>query len=97
MTEAPLINTNHQRLKEMISHLTPKGAVVPYNLFIDSNNNFWVSSKGGLFKINANGSEVLFESKNLFPKKIAPYTQVIYYNEKVYLNYFFNDYLDYLC
>lgn len=83
MSEADSKTSNHQRLNEMLIHLTPKEAVVPYNLCIDSNDNYWISSKGGLFKLSSDGLTVLYENKNMFPKKIAPYTQVIYKEEKV--------------
>ncbi|KAI1719478.1 putative 36.0 kDa protein C45G9.5 in chromosome III [Ditylenchus destructor] len=83
MTEKPSNTANHQRLKEMMCHLTPKGAVIPYNICYDSNDELWVASKGGLFKMDDDASKVLFESKNEFPKKIAPYTQVIHHNGKI--------------
>uniref|UniRef100_A0A915D875 Uncharacterized protein n=1 Tax=Ditylenchus dipsaci TaxID=166011 RepID=A0A915D875_9BILA len=83
MTESASKTSNHQRLKEMMCHLTPKGAVIPYNLCYDSTGQLWVSSKGGLFKLDESASNVLFERKNMFPKKIAPYTQVVHYEGKI--------------
>ena len=83
MTEKPSKTSNHQRLKEMMCHLTPEKAVVPYNVCFDNSNNLWVSSKGGLFKFDSTGSRVLFHLKNDFPKKMAPYPQIIVHQEKV--------------
>lgn len=85
MTEAPSKTSNHQRLNEMMVHLTPKGALIPYNLCFDPSGCIWVASKGGLFKLNSDGKEVLFQYKNEFPKKMAPYCQVKHHNDKVSL------------
>ena len=85
MTEAPSKTSNHQRLNEMMCHLTPKGAIIPYNLCFDPSGCIWVASKGGLFKLDSEGKQVLFEKKNNFPKKMAAYCQVVCHNEKVYL------------
>ncbi|KAI6242012.1 hypothetical protein M3Y99_00278100 [Aphelenchoides fujianensis] len=81
MTEKPSDTSNHQRLDEMLVHLTPKGAVIPYSCCFDSQGDLWVASKGGLFKFHDRA--VAFEMKNAFPKKIAPYCQVIHHNDKV--------------
>lgn len=78
MAEPPSNTANHQRLKEMMVHLTPKEAVIPYTLCTDCEENIWVASKGGLFKLDRTGQTILFERKNPFPKKMAPYTQVLY-------------------
>ena len=83
MTEPPSKTSNHQRLNEMMAHLTPKGAVIPYSLAFDSDNCIWIASKGGLFKLNPAGDKVLVEIKNIFPKKYAPYCQVIVHENKV--------------
>jgi hypothetical protein len=83
MTEAPSKTSNHQRLSEMLSHLTPKGAVIPYTLCFDAAQNIWVSSKGGLFKMDKTGEKVLHERKNPFPKKISAYCQVVAYDNKI--------------
>lgn len=83
MTEPQSKTSNHQRLEEMLFHLTPNGAVIPYSLCMDDDNNIWVSAKGGLFKLDETASKILFQRKNAFPKKIGPYTQVIHFNKKV--------------
>jgi hypothetical protein len=83
MTEPPSKTSNHQRLNEMMAHLTPKGATIPYNLSFDSENCIWIASKGGLFKLNPEGDKVMVEKKNIFPKKYAPYCQVIVHGNKV--------------
>uniref|UniRef100_A0A1I8A8S1 SGL domain-containing protein n=1 Tax=Steinernema glaseri TaxID=37863 RepID=A0A1I8A8S1_9BILA len=83
MTEKPSDTSNHQRLKEMFLHLTPQGAVIPYGICMDSNEHIWVASKGGLFKFDAKEKKVLFERKNPFPKKMAPYCQVLYHDNKI--------------
>uniref|UniRef100_A0A7E4WDK0 SGL domain-containing protein n=1 Tax=Panagrellus redivivus TaxID=6233 RepID=A0A7E4WDK0_PANRE len=83
MTEAPSNTSNHQRVNEMLSHLTPKGALIPYNLTFDESGALWVASKGGLYKISSDGKNVLFESKNAFHKKMAPYCQVLNYQDKI--------------
>lgn len=90
MTEPPSKTSNHQRLNEMMCHLTPKGALIPYNLCFDPSGCIWVASKGGLFKLDSEGKEVLFEKKNIFPKKMAAYCQVVCHNEKVSLRSLFH-------
>ncbi|VDK25683.1 unnamed protein product, partial [Anisakis simplex] len=82
MTENLSNTSNHQRLDEMFIHLTPKGATVPYSLCVDSERNVWVASKGGLFKFDSTGKNLLFERRNPFPKKISPYCQVLYCDGK---------------
>ena len=49
----------------------------------DLENNIWVASKGGLFKFDPAGKELLFCLRNDFPKKVAPYTQVLLHKTKV--------------
>lgn len=83
MTEKPSNTSNHQRLEEMMAHLTPKGAVIPYSVCFDAAQNIWVGSKGGLFKLDKLGEKVLFERRNPFPKKINAYTQVAAFENKV--------------
>lgn len=83
MTEQLSKTSNNLRLNEMMCHLTPRGAVIPYNICVDLHENIWVATKGGLFKFDKNGKEILFERKNTFPKKIAPYCQVICFKDKV--------------
>uniref|UniRef100_A0A9J2PB77 Uncharacterized protein n=1 Tax=Ascaris lumbricoides TaxID=6252 RepID=A0A9J2PB77_ASCLU len=87
MTEKPSNTSNHQRLDEMFIHLSPRGATIPYSLCIDRDNNVWVASKGGLFKFDTDGKNVLFERRNPFPKKISPYCQVLHYDGKVIYAY----------
>ncbi|KHN74471.1 Uncharacterized protein C45G9.5 [Toxocara canis] len=53
------------------------------NLCLDRENNVWVAAKGGLFKFDADGKNLLFERKNPFPKKISPYCQVLHYDGKI--------------
>ncbi|KAK0410422.1 hypothetical protein QR680_005123 [Steinernema hermaphroditum] len=83
MTEKPSDTSNHQRLREMYLHLTPQGAVIPYGICIDCNDHIWVASKGGLFKFDVDEKKLLFERKNPFPKKMAPYCQVLYHDNKI--------------
>lgn len=83
MTEKPSRTSNHQRLNEMMCHLTPHKAVIPYNVCFDSDDNIWVASKGGLFKFDRSGGKLLFERKNAFPKKMAPYSQVLVYKTQI--------------
>ncbi|VDK27952.1 unnamed protein product, partial [Anisakis simplex] len=87
MTENLSNTSNHQRLDEMFIHLTPKGATVPYSLCVDSERNVWVASKGGLFKFDSTGKNLLFERRNPFPKKISPYCQVLYCDGKILYAY----------
>uniref|UniRef100_A0A0K0EUW8 Non-specific serine/threonine protein kinase n=1 Tax=Strongyloides venezuelensis TaxID=75913 RepID=A0A0K0EUW8_STRVS len=84
MAEKPSDTSDNQRLKQMFCHLTPKKAVIPYTMAIDDENNMWVASKGGLFKISPDGKEVLWSKENAFPKKMSAYTQVEYYDSKIY-------------
>lgn len=91
MTEQPSKISMNQRSKEMMCHLTPCNALIPYTVCVDVHENIWVASKGGLFKFDKNGKQVLFERKNCFPKKIAPYCQVFYFENKVLIkNYCLN-------
>ncbi|KAL3101312.1 hypothetical protein niasHT_028068 [Heterodera trifolii] len=87
MPEKPSKTSDHQRLEEMLCHLTPHGAAVPYNVCFDSDHCLWVASKGGLFKFvvgsSGNQSKLVFHFKNEFPRKMAPYTQVLYFNSKI--------------
>jgi len=96
MTEKPSNTTNHQRLEEMMVHLTPMGSVIPYTLCRDSDNYLWVGSKGGLFKLDvsgevgseggrrrAEGVKVVIEQKHPFPKKVSPYVQVLHHDSRV--------------
>lgn len=83
MTEQPSNTSNHQRLDEMLIHLTPVGAVIPYTLCVDSNGHIWVATKGGIFKFKSKNEPPLFERKNAFPKKIAPFCQVLAFRDKV--------------
>jgi hypothetical protein len=86
MTEPESDTSNHQRLDEMLIHLTPIGAVIPYNLCYDSNGHIWIATKGGIFKFKGTEGKdepPLFERKNMFPKKIAPYCQVIAFKDKI--------------
>ncbi|KAI3422118.1 hypothetical protein GPALN_012651 [Globodera pallida] len=86
MPENPSKTSNHQRLKEMMCHLTPHGATVPYNVCFDAEHSLWVASKGGLFKFNAS-SDIVFNLKNDFPRKMAPYAQVVHFNSKIIYMY----------
>lgn len=55
--------------------LTEMGAVVPYGICLDNENCFWIASKGGLFRINQNGT-CLFAEKNDRPKNINAFCTV---------------------
>ncbi|KAL7073351.1 hypothetical protein ACQ4LE_007198 [Meloidogyne hapla] len=83
MPENPSKTSNHQRIKEMMCHLTPEKAVIPYNVCFDDSNNLWVASKGGLFKFDSSTKKLLFSMKNDFPKKIAAYPQILVYKTKL--------------
>ena len=68
----------------MLLHLTPVGAVIPYSVCFDAVGSLWVASKGGLFKFD--GTQPAIEKQNPFPKKMAPYCQVLAYKDKVRLD-----------
>ncbi|VDK57806.1 unnamed protein product [Gongylonema pulchrum] len=81
MTETLSTTANHQRLEEMLIHLTPHGAKVPYSVCVDSQGHIWVAAKGGLFKFDRSAN-VLFQEKNEFSKKASPFCQVLHYQGK---------------
>ncbi|KIH46606.1 hypothetical protein ANCDUO_23340 [Ancylostoma duodenale] len=70
MVEPKSDTSDLQRFDEMWLHLTPRGATVPYN----------VATKGGLFKFDGNRRTTIWERKNMFPKKMAPFPQVVFHN-----------------
>lgn len=82
-TESVPKTSNHQRLNEMMCHLTPHEATVPYTICFDVDDNLWAATKGGLFKFSKGNFKLLFQQKNPFPKKIGPYTQVHHYKSKI--------------
>uniref|UniRef100_A0A0N4ZPY5 EIF2A domain-containing protein n=1 Tax=Parastrongyloides trichosuri TaxID=131310 RepID=A0A0N4ZPY5_PARTI len=84
MAEKPSDTSDDQRLKQMFSHLTSKKALIPYTIAIDDEKNIWIASKGGLFKLSQDGSQVLWSKENPFPKKMSAYTQVVYHNSRIY-------------
>ncbi|VDN04725.1 unnamed protein product [Thelazia callipaeda] len=86
MTEAVSQTANHQRLKEMYIHLTPLNARVPYSLCIDKEENVWIASKGGLFKLNRSG-QILFQEKNDTAKKAEPFCNVSLCEDKIIYAY----------
>ncbi|VDK81938.1 unnamed protein product [Litomosoides sigmodontis] len=86
MTEAPSKTANHQRLAEMFVHLTPLGARIPYSVSIDNQQNIWVATKGGLFKIDRFG-KLLFQEKNDLTKKAEPFCQVSFHENKIIYAY----------
>ncbi|CAG9537612.1 unnamed protein product [Cercopithifilaria johnstoni] len=86
MTERPSETANHQRLAEMFVHLTPLGARIPYSISIDNQQNIWVATKGGLFKIDRFG-KLLFQEKNDFAKKAEPFCQVLLYENRIIYAY----------
>ncbi|GMR41443.1 hypothetical protein PMAYCL1PPCAC_11638 [Pristionchus mayeri] len=83
MTEAPSDTCDYQRFAEMLVHLTPQGASVPYTVCYDKNGHIWVASKGGLFKFDAKTKRVLYKRKNPFPKTMAAFCQVIYHDDTI--------------
>ncbi|EYC43349.1 hypothetical protein Y032_0496g2476 [Ancylostoma ceylanicum] len=80
MVEPKSDTSDLQRFDEMWLHLTPRGATVPYNVCHDSEGNVWVATKGGLFKFDGNRRTTIWERKNMFPKKMAPFPQVVFHN-----------------
>ncbi|VBB32378.1 unnamed protein product [Acanthocheilonema viteae] len=86
MTETQSKTANHQRLAEMFVHLTPLGARIPYSISIDNQQNIWVATKGGLFKMDRFG-KLLFQEKNDFAKKAEPFCQVSLCEEKIIYAY----------
>uniref|UniRef100_A0A915PSZ1 Uncharacterized protein n=1 Tax=Setaria digitata TaxID=48799 RepID=A0A915PSZ1_9BILA len=86
MTEAPSHTANHQRLEEMFVHLTPLGARIPYGICVDNQQNIWVATKGGLFKMDRFG-QLLFQEKNDSAKKAEPFCQVTRHENKIIYAY----------
>ncbi|GMT17125.1 hypothetical protein PFISCL1PPCAC_8422 [Pristionchus fissidentatus] len=83
MTEPASDTCDYQRFAEMLIHLTPQGASVPYNVCYDKDGHIWVAAKGGLFKFDAKTKRVLHKRKNPFPKTMAAFCQVIYHEDTI--------------
>uniref|UniRef100_A0AC35TTT6 WD40 repeat domain-containing protein n=1 Tax=Rhabditophanes sp. KR3021 TaxID=114890 RepID=A0AC35TTT6_9BILA len=84
MAEKPSDTSDDQRLDKMFCHLTPHKAVVPYSIAFDEDKCLYVASKGGLFKVEKGGKEIMWSFPNEYPKKMSAYAQVSFHANKIF-------------